>query len=219
MVEPTPTWVPRANLLIYWILVTALGGAIVYPVGLWLGGAALQGFVSEPLLAFLYFGGPLAGALGGAIVGFCQWFILRRGLSKVYIWTLVTIVSWVIGIMVTIGLFAWLIPEGLNYFTLILPFIFGGAAMGIVQAQFFRAWVAERTWWVLAVGSGWVLGWVSGLGLVGIYGQGFQNSPVVSLLVIGALHGAFLGIQSGMAFLLLFENSITKVSATPTPSI
>ena len=215
MVEPTQTWVPRANLLIYWILVTALGGSIVYPVGFWLGGAALSGFISTPLQAFLYFAGPLAGALGGAVVGFCQWFILRRGVRKIHTWALVTILSWVIGIMVTIGLFAWLIPEGLNYFTLILPFVFGGAAMGIIQVQFFRSWVVERSWWVLAVASGWVLGWVSGLGLVGIYGQGFQSSPVISLLAIGGLHGAFLGIQSGMAFLLLFEGSIKNV---PEPS-
>ena len=89
--------------------------------------------------------------------------------------------------------------------------------MGIIQAQFFRTWVVERSWWVLAVASGWVLGWVSGLGLVGIYGQGFQSSPVISLLVIGSLHGAFLGIQSGMAFLLLFEASEQKDPKPTSP--
>jgi hypothetical protein len=219
VVEPTQNWVPRANLLIYWILVTALGGAIVYPVGFWLGGAALEGLISRPLLAFLYFAGPLGGALGGAVVGFCQWFILRRGIPRIHTWVLVTILSWVIGIMVTIGLFAWLIPEGLNYFTLILPFIFGGAAVGIIQSQFFRNWVVERTWWVLAVASGWVLGWVSGLGLVGIFGQDFLSSPAISLLVIGALHGAFLGIQSGMAFILLFENSPQKIPKTTSSAL
>lgn len=217
MVKSTQPWIPRANLIIYWILVTALGGAIAYPVGLWVGGAALDGLISDPLPAFLYFAGPLAGALGGAVVGFSQWYILRRGVPGIHNWVLVTILSWMIGIMVTIGLFAWLIPEGLNYFTLLLPFVIGGAAVGILQAQFLRRWVIERSWWVLAVASGWVLGWVSGLGFLGISGQGFQYPPVVSLLVLGAIHGAFLGIQSGMAFLLLFESSPEIPPETASP--
>ncbi len=217
MADTVQTWAPRANLLIYWILVSALGGAIVYSVGFWLGGEALSGLVSEPLPAFLFFAGPLSGALGGAVVGFSQWYVLRRGVPRIQIWVLVTIVSWVIGIMVTISLFTWLIPDGLGYFTLLMPFVLGGAAIGIVQAQFLRRWVVERAWWVLAVSSGWVLGWVSGLGFVGLFGQGFQNSPVFILLTIGAIHGAFLGIQSGMVFILLFETDPDKTSKPELP--
>jgi hypothetical protein len=191
------------NLLAYWILVSALGGVVVYATVLPLTAAAMDTFLPSLFPAFIGFAGPLAGALGGAVAGFGQWSALRRRLPRSQSWALITILSWVLGMVLTAAVFAWLLPDGLGFMTLLAPFASGGAIAGLIQERLLRKWVTGRAWWVLASSSGWVLGWILSLGVIALLGQNPRLTPGLTLLTMGAIHGAIIGLQTGFTLIIL----------------
>ncbi len=197
---------PWARWLFVWILVTALGGAIAYPSLILIGTGAVDAGLTDLLAAFTYIAAPLAGVIGGAVAGFGQWLVMRRSKPRTHTWTLLSILAWAAGFFVTTALFFWLASDGLNYVTLVFPLVGGGAAAGLFHVPVIRRWVRGAAWWVLAMSSGWVLGWVTGWALLAqfVLNPAIPESGMV--IILGGIHGAFIGFQSGLTliYLLIF---------------
>ncbi len=189
--------------LVFWILVNALGVVLVYAMMLLLTEAAMDLLSLSLIPAVILFAGPLAGGLGGAVAGFGQWAALRRRLPGAQSWALVTILGWIFGLILAAAMFAWLLPGGLGYLTLLVPIAVGGGAAGFAQERIVKKWVSGRNWWVLASSSGWVLGWIVGLVTSAYVGQEVSLSPGLGILLLGALHGGIIGLQSGMTLVIL----------------
>lgn len=72
--------IPRAYL---WVLTSAMGGIVVGVLGFAMGEAV---------------GGPFGGAVIGAALGIMQWLVLRRLVSRAYVWVLASIVGFALGL-------------------------------------------------------------------------------------------------------------------------
>lgn len=72
--------IPQAYL---WVLASGLGGVAVGALGFAMGGAV---------------GGPLGGAVIGASLGIPQWLVLRHRVSQAYMWVLISIVGFALGL-------------------------------------------------------------------------------------------------------------------------
>jgi hypothetical protein len=199
--------VAKINLLVYWILTTAIGGAIVYPTVFAIGGAALDGLFESVFPAFIFFGAPVAGAFAGAVVGFCQWLALRKWVAGSFVWPLVSIISWSAGLSLIFAAFVWLVPDGISYVSMVAPFLVGGIMAGLIQWWIIRRWMTSDFWWVVATTAGWILGWIMSLGLASVFGEALRFPLGVNLSIMGAIHGAFIGLESGATLIFLLELS------------
>ena len=72
--------IPQAYM---WLLASALGGMAVGAFGFAMGGPV---------------GGPLGGAVIGASLGIPQWLVLRHRVSQAYVWVLISIVGFALGL-------------------------------------------------------------------------------------------------------------------------
>src|SRR3989304_822184 len=66
-----------------WVLASALGGAVLGVLGFATGGPV---------------GGPLGGAVIGASLGIPQWLVLRHRVSQAYVWVLISIAGFAVGL-------------------------------------------------------------------------------------------------------------------------
>ena len=66
-----------------WVLASAVGGAVIGILGFAMGGPV---------------GGPLGGAMIGASLGIPQWLVLRHRVSQAYVWVLISIVGFALGL-------------------------------------------------------------------------------------------------------------------------
>ncbi len=98
--------VPRAY---RWVLASALGGMVVGVLGLAMGEAV---------------GGPFGGSVIGAALGSMQWLVLRRSISRAYVWVLASIVGFALGL--TAGEASGFAVEGSA------GWLVGGSVQGVV---------------------------------------------------------------------------------------
>ena len=105
----------------------------------------------------------LEGATGGAIIGSCQWLVLRQQFSQAWWWVVASIVVWVFIGANNLGALGWVAPQDMYYIP--LRVVYGaidgakvGALLGITQWLFLRQQVFRASWWILASTTGWSLG-------------------------------------------------------------
>ncbi|MCK4351767.1 MAG: hypothetical protein KAX13_12945 [Candidatus Krumholzibacteria bacterium] len=131
-----------------WVLLTIFGRAV--------------GFIVGFLLGHIVLGNVSVGIGEGAIVGLCQWFLLKRYIPHSAKWIPATI----IGLFVPLGLYgaAWLIWRisfdlgwpmgGLGWAG---AYLVGGAFMGWMQLPILRRRIADPKSWVFFSAIGWCL--------------------------------------------------------------
>jgi hypothetical protein len=158
------------------VLATIVGSALLCVVGR-AGGPQIESAFMTTLRL-----GILGGAIGGGFVGLCQWIILRRKVSKVNGWILLTVASWVIGWTITLwatGLmeqFSSALPVGpvpgpieqraLNPTLSFAALFAGGAIIGLGQWLLLRHNVKRAGWWILATVISWSIAGGAGIGLI-----------------------------------------------------
>lgn len=155
--------------------------------------------------------GIIEGAIGGAIIGSAQWFVLRRQFSQARWWILASIVSWGLLGGNGIGALGWMAPRTLNVPLRVIYGTINGAMAGTVigviqwfviqkQAQNARQWILAST---LSWGTGLAAGWVIGA-------------------VLRVFTGVFLGEVVGLVVTWLIVAGITGIALLlilPTPPI
>ncbi len=72
--------IPQAHM---WVLASAMGGIVVGVLGFAMGEAV---------------GGPVGGSVIGASLGIMQWLVLRRLISRAYVWVPASIVGFALGL-------------------------------------------------------------------------------------------------------------------------
>jgi hypothetical protein len=178
-----------------------------------IGQAFLGSVFQDPIQSLLYAGAPLSGAIGGLVVGGGQWLSLRRHWRGAEIWILATMIGWAGGFTLALQVFVSLLPGGIGYLSLLIPFAIGGAMAGLFQVIVLRRKYAESTpWWVAASAMGWALGWVAALALSGTFLGRSLRWPGLGISLMGAVHGAVIGLESAIALLAL-----SALAAIPSP--
>ena len=111
----------------------------------------------------------------GLIIGFFQWLVLRRYISKAGWWVGVTALGWAIGwAIITSGA---IVPSGSNFITSVFSGALLGLTMGVGQWFLLRRWVNFASMWLLLAVSGWAIA------LAGLLGS----------TLVGAIAGAITG--------------------------
>jgi len=186
-----------------WVLLTIAGWAIGFPLGFILGELALDNAEIEICV--------------GAIVGFMQWFALRRVVNKrAGFWVLAGIT----GFIVSSGIHAaacyfWKIPDDLGHLPGVLAwtlaFILGGTLTGLLQQRILRHQVRRSGWWVPASAAGWGLG-VIGLAIIYFVLPAMEKGPapfvlllIRNLILPTVLGAGLLGIVTGVTLIWLLR--------------
>lgn len=197
------SWPQRLNFSVYWILTGGLAGAVVYPAVFWIASLSRDVF-PDPTLALVYAGAPFGGAVGGLVSGLGQSLYLQKRRPGAALWLLATVVGWAAGLFVAFLAFQWMIPGGLDYLLLLVPFVLGGGVLGVSQSVLIRRWFPEETfWWVIASATGWPVGWVVALSFAALWREGGGWSPGEAVAALGAVHGAWIGFEAAIAWLAL----------------
>ena len=116
--------------------------------------------------------GLLAGAVGGAAIGFAQWFVLKQYIYQPWQWIFASIIGWAVLGYSPIGAIAWVAPRTPDLFDRILYGIIDGSQVGLwiglwqwfaLRVQVPRAW--KWLWvsplcWTVALPIGWAFGGV-----------------------------------------------------------
>lgn len=112
--------IPQAYM---WLLASAVGGAVAGILGFAMGGPA---------------GGPLGGAVIGASLGIPQWLVLRHRVSQAYVWVLISIVGFALGLsageavgFAVGGAVGW--PVGGTIHGIVVGAITGGALVWLLR--------------------------------------------------------------------------------------
>lgn len=200
------------------ILVRKLCGLKAAPmaeeVTLWLGWTGLTWLAFGCSLLFVEVGersdlSLAEGAVGGLLIGYAQWWMLRwrspstgrSHLSSAYRWLLATVFGWTALTLLPIGALGWMAPGTPNlFFRVGLGLLYGayvGAGLGTAQwfairKQVVRAWrwvPLSSGVWAVAIALGWLLGGslraVSGLFVSEVVGLGVAWGAIAALSGIG----------------------------------
>ncbi|KAB8319863.1 hypothetical protein SD81_013830 [Tolypothrix campylonemoides VB511288] len=170
-----------------WIFATSVSLAIVTAVALSV----------PPTLA-----GYVPGCLGPVILGFSQWFILRRHIPKAGLWIVATVLGGIGAFF--LGVIALLLTMS-SPLTGVTGAAFGGVVLGFAQWFVLRQQFAQARWWLLGSTVALVLGasWFINLVFMGLsFKPGFVGW--VSLAAgSGAIGGA---IKGGVLVWLLHQS-------------
>src|SRR5687768_17166157 len=128
-----------------WLWIVAI--LVSLPIGGYIADAVVNGVDS--------LGTALAGGLiVGAVIGAAEWFVLRKGVS--WLWIPATIVGMAVGLVAG----AALVDYGIGRGDLALMGAVNGLAVGTMQALVLaRHRVRGALWWAVASPPAWALGW------------------------------------------------------------
>ena len=186
--------------------------------GLWLQWifVTLIGFLAS--LYWLEVGGrpdlnAIDGAIGGAVIGVAQWWVIRQKIPNAWLWILISIACWSILGISHIGVVGWIAPSTSNLLIRmgygVLNGIQVGLLMGTTQWLTFRKSIPKAQRWILMSAIGWGLGLALGWSL----GEILHRWTGIFL---GEVMGLTLGwitvaVVTGSA---LVRHSIPKVHST-----
>lgn len=116
--------------------------------------------------------GILAGAVGGTVIGFAQWCVLRQYIYQPWQWIFASIIGWTVLGYSHIGAIAWVAPRTLDLLQRISYGAIDGSQVGICIG--FLQWLAlriqvPRAWkwlwvsplcWTVGLSVGWAFGGV-----------------------------------------------------------
>ncbi len=148
---------------------------------------ALQSFVSTVLVD---------GLVIGSAVGIAQWLVLRRWISPVGWWVVLSIVGFGVGKA---------LAEATLPGTTTLPgYALTGAIIGVVVGL--AQWVvlhrilSSAGWWVPATGVAWVVGW-SAIGVA----EHASDWTTLAVYVVGGVGAAAAGLVTAVALIWLLR--------------
>jgi len=148
----------------------------------------------------------IEGMIGGTIIGFAQWFVLRRHLSAAWWWIIASVLGWGVMGLSSFGFIGWFAPRTMRLFPRLVYGTVDGATLGLILgiAQWWvlrhyitNAWrwiVTHILYWSISLVIGWViggilrhfshlfLGEVLGLGVTWMLVAGFTGITLIRLL-------------------------------------
>ncbi|MBE9079541.1 hypothetical protein IQ241_19945 [Romeria aff. gracilis LEGE 07310] len=151
----------------------------------------------------------LEAALGGLMVGFAQWQVLRLHLYRAYGWMVATVLAWVFLTLANIGAVGWMAPSTPSPTLRLIYGVLHGGYAGLVlgSGQWFvlrrqipQAWRwigASVLIWAIAIALGWGVG-----GLLRLATDLFISDVLGLLLAWGAI-----AVLSGISLGLLMHPS------------
>ena len=167
---------------IQWVVANIVGWLIGFALC-----EALQSFISTVLVD---------GLVIGSAVGIAQWLVLRRWMSPVGWWVLLSIVGFGVG-----KAFAEAVLPGAST----LPGYAAtgaiiGAAVGVAQWPVLRRHVSSAAWWVPATVVAWVAGW-SAIGVA----ERAVDWPTLAVYAVGGVGAALAGIVTAIVLIWLMR--------------
>ncbi|MEQ9356079.1 hypothetical protein [Coleofasciculus chthonoplastes] len=145
--------------------------------------------------------GIIEGIIGGTIIGFAQWLVLRRHLSAAWWWIIVSFLGWGVMGLSSFGVIGWFAPRTMRLFPRLVYGVVDGATLGLIlgMAQWWvlRQYVSKAWGWIFANSLYWsislAVGWIVG-GLLRRFTQMFL-SEVLGLGVTWMLVAGLTGIS------------------------
>src|SRR5512134_523612 len=152
-------------------------------LGLWLGwtlataGGMLLGFLPTILLVNVLNLGLAQIAvpvLAGTVIGFAQWFVLRRYLTATSQWNWVDGISWAVGYI--LGLFLIQVLPSTIFAAFIGYFLFG-VIVALVQWPVLRREIPQILTWIVASALAWAAGYWASQAVLSLFFTGGLIEP------------------------------------------
>lgn len=176
-------------------------------VGLWLawtivtaGGMLLGFLLSIPVINLLNLGFAqiIVPVLTGAIIGFSQWFVLRRYVTASTRWLWADGVSWAAGYI--LGLFLIQVLPSTLFAGFIGYFLFG-AIVALLQWPVLRREIPHILTWIVASALAWAAGFWASQVVLPLFFRGPSIAPALSTTVIAVTSGLVAGAITGIALI------------------
>ena len=132
----------------------------------------------------------------GFLVGFAQWMVLRRYLTRCSDWILAVGAGWAIGYALGLLLIQQLTGTVLGG---IVGYLLFGVVVGLIQWPVLRREIPNLLSWVLASTIGWTAGFYTSQVLLDLFFQGGLIAPVVSTSLLSGISGLIAGAITGLA--------------------
>jgi hypothetical protein len=175
--------------------------------GLWLGwtlataGGMLVGFLlSIPLVNLLNLGFAQIAVpvLAGTVIGFAQWFVLRRYLTVASPWDWTDGISWAVGYI--LGLFLIQVLPSTIFAAFIGYFLFG-VIVAVVQWPVLRREIPQIFTWIVASALAWAVGYWVSQAVLSLFFTGDLIEPAVGTAVNAITTGLVAGAITGLALI------------------
>lgn len=154
----------------------------------------------------------LVGALGGIILGFAQWLVLRRYIQHSVQWIVATVIgsllAWFTGLTIS-TLMAFAYAGASNTIVFIQKLVLVSAALGGILG--FCQWLVLRTqisfsiWWIVANALACSLGLLVAFVGAGVVRDSLSIQTTLLTVATGATMGAVIGGITGIALVWLLK--------------
>jgi hypothetical protein len=175
-------------------------------LGLWLGwtlataGGMLLGFLPTILLVNvldLIVAQIAVPVLAGTVIGFAQWFVLRRYITASSTWDWADGLSWAAGYI--LGLFVIQVLPGTVFAAFIGYFLFG-IIVALLQWPVLRREIPQIFTWLIASAVAWALGYWASQAVLSLITDPVIE-PAVGTTVIAITSGLVAGAITGIALI------------------
>jgi hypothetical protein len=175
-------------------------------LGLWLGwtlataGGMLLGFLPTILLVNVLNLGLAQIAvpvLAGTVIGFAQWFVLRRYVTAATQWDWTDGISWAAGYILGL-LLIQLLPS--SVFAAFIGYFLFGVIVAVVQWPVLRREIPQVFTWLVASAIAWAIGYWASQAVLSLFTDPLIE-PVVGTAVIAITSGLVAGAITGLALI------------------
>ncbi len=159
----------------------------------------------------------LIGIFQGLILGFAQWFALRRYIRNFFWWIPATVIGWLLGwlamlfVAIITAIVSILAPNSLDTITLLVRVVWLGAAMGtliglaqgLVFFVYLKIPIYKAVWWMNFNALAWALRFLVGFVVASLQLNGFCVSTALIVLATGAVMLVIPGVITGLILVYL----------------
>ena len=136
--------------------------------------------------------------VAGTVIGFSQWFVLRRYLTVASHWDWTDGISWALGYI--LGLFLIQVLPGTIFAAFIGYFLFG-VIVALVQWPVLRREIPQIFTWIIASALAWAVGYWVSQAVLSLFFTGDLIEPAVGASVIAITSGLVAGAITGLALI------------------
>ena len=175
-------------------------------LGLWLGwtlataGGMLLGFLPTILLVDLLdltLARIAVPVLAGTVIGFAQWFVLRRYLTASSQWDWTDGISWAAGYILGLLLIQTL-PS--SVFAVFIGYFLFGAIVALVQWPVLRREIPQVVTWIVANALAWAVAYWASQAVLSLFTDPVIE-PAVGTTVLAVTSGLIAGAITGIALI------------------